>query len=222
MLAQILVEAEAMRAQHATQAQAKPAQPRIVPASAERLRRAPSPWKKALPIAACLVVLLGVGMLALGSLEKGLNNLAVPQADMSQENNLAGSGLYDNGYPEEPYDRIDGTGSSETVILPPTGPIVDPPPSNTVLPPPSYLYYPIVEIPGRGTTSVVNPDNPELARANENLIGAFITQATAYSPDRTTSVSCMVFAYASTDLSCLAILYSSEMVYYLVLDPAQF
>ena len=208
MLANILAAADGMREEAAP-----------IPFPQQRRRR---PWKVALPIAACLVLAVGVGLMAYTS------GFLRDKASLSSESTAQGNASYGT----EGGDTDSGTGGlndndNDTDASASKSPEAASEPEESMddqrLVPalPSSLEYFIIDIPSRGTTFIINPDDPKKSLADTSRVGNKICLATAYNSDKSRSIECTVFEYAATDLSCLAIQFPKDSNYYLVLDPAK-
>ena len=212
MLANILGAADRMREAAVQEAPVQEAAMQEAPSPiAFQPQKRHHPWRIALPIAACLVLAVGIGVMvyASGSLQSGSPSSSASMAQGSGPGSSGGSGS--NGLGAQGSDSQKESSAPEGA---PQGSVSDQAPTT------SFEYY-IIEIPGLGTTSVINPDDPGQSLADAGRVGDEMCRAIAYNSDESRSVECTVFEYASTDLSCLAIQFPDDPNYYLVLDPAK-
>ena len=225
-----------------------------------------SPWKVVLPIAACLVLAVGIGvalfnaMPSLNSSASPLFSAAAPQDAAPAQEGASGSGTSDSaastegsdaqGRGESPAGQTGGSGGSGSggTATPAEGegdkaataagesssaassdgtasenstsaeqPITGFYPASVDL---NWMSaaseYPNIEVTSLGTATLVNPVDPGSCLADASLVGQALYRARAYNADRSFSIECTVFEYASAGQTYLAVQYHGELSYYLI------
>ncbi len=167
---------------------------KAAPASPARSRRRPA--RVILPLAACLVLLAGIGVFA-----ASLYSLDMRPTAATQENSSG----------EAP--RTDGPDGKDD---PATGDFA--PLANSTSPYGAAPYaqeYPLIDAGDQGVLKLVNPKQPSQAKADAGKVGEFITEASAYKDLKEEPIPCKVFAYPSDSGILYAVLYPDAAVYYL-------
>jgi len=247
MLANILAAADAARQNETEQPQESNVidfPPPTVPSAANNLKDYPppvaspqkrrSPWKIALPIAASVVLVLGVGFAVLNT----ASPLQIFDKVFTQSAPESTSGGAPESTPESAYssaEEAEANNAAEQPLgdaLPPSAsPETQEPLANndTAMKylrapelrfmPAASEYFTIELSDGRRSTLLGNA-NPWISLAEPNLVGKELYVAKAYNPDFTFSVPCFLYEYYSSDEQYYAVKYPGEYNYYLCIAPA--
>ena len=158
-------------------------------------------WRVALPVAASLILLLGVGIFVVnqelftpGSMDANFSAMSSKStAESSSESALAEQDMPPNADEESAYSN-----SSENLIDS------------------SHLAqtYPLIESPSLGRLSIIDNGESANSSADTNLVGAKIEEGIAKSPSGEAEISCTIYEYISPDVVYYAIQYDGDTNYY--------